>query len=81
MSYAGVFDGVKIKNDSAEEKNLQSSLYFDKNHEEDAYHLLHLIQALIKANYPGAKDWYKELPKGYCDLLPKLKIEKSDIKR
>ncbi|MDE6649543.1 MAG: hypothetical protein K2K45_06415 [Muribaculaceae bacterium] len=76
MSYAGVFDNVKLKRDSAEEKNLANSLYFKEDEIEDAYHLMNLIKATIKANYKGAESWYDDLPKDYIDLISQLKIDK-----
>lgn len=79
-SYAGVFDDIHIKNDNAVEKDLEHSLYFSKEEEDDAKHLKFLIMALIKANYPRAKDWYKELPRQYQDLITRLKIDKTDIR-
>lgn len=81
MSYAGVFDDLKVKEDSAEEKNLKTSLYFNKNEKEEAIHLKYLIQALIKANYNGAKEWYKDLPKEYQKIIPNLKIRREDLKK
>lgn len=76
MSYAGTFGNIKVKNDQAEEKNLSDGLYFTKEEEKDAKHLMWLIQAVIKANYSRAKDWYQDLPQEYIDLLDKLKIER-----
>lgn len=78
MSYAGVFEDLKIKNNEAEKNNLTNSLHFKKGEEKEANHLLHLIQALIKANYSGAKNWYKNLPKEYVELIPRLKIEQPE---
>lgn len=76
MSYAGTFDQLKIKVDFAEEVNLSDGLYFAEDESQDAVHLLRLMQALIKANYSRAKDWYPDLPQEYVKLLDNLKIER-----
>ncbi len=76
MSYAGVFDDVRLKRDSSEEKDLANSLYFKEDEIEDAYQLMNLIKATIKANNKRAESWYNDLPKDYIDLIPQLKIDK-----
>ena len=78
MPYAGYFQKLIIKKDKADENNLVNSLYFKKEEEKECIHLLRLIQALIKANYSGAKDWYKNLPKEYIELIPRLKIDRPE---
>ncbi|WP_289834953.1 hypothetical protein [uncultured Phocaeicola sp.] len=75
--YASSFKDLDIKTDSAEEANLHDALSFPKDKRTDASHLMYLIQALIKANYPRTKNWYPNLPKEYVDFMGKLKNRTS----
>jgi len=74
----GVFDGLKVKTAAAEEKNMIGSIRFEAENIAEAKHLMYLLQACIKANYPKAvtENWYPDLPKKYQNMIEDLKYSK-----
>lgn len=73
------FDSLKVKTDWALGKNQQTGLYATEENKKDIEHLCNLMKAFIKANYPKAKFWYKDLPKEYIELIPKLGISREEL--
>ncbi len=53
------------------------SIRFEAENIAEAKHLMYLLQACIKANYPKAvtENWYPDLPKKYQNMIEDLRIQ------